>query len=80
MITAKEYRKKTEKEWRDTKVRTLRRLQNGWVIIPKGTILKINSKYLGFGLEGVEECPHCNIGKRLSISRVGPEDLEVVEE
>ena len=80
MITRIEYLQKKEEFWIGKKVRTLREMRNGWVIIPVGTILKIRRKYQGFTLEAVEICPHCKIGNRLDISRVSPEALELVEE
>lgn len=80
MITNKEYFNKPESFWMDKKVRTLKDMRNGWFEIPKGTILKITRKYQGFSLEGIEVCPHCKIGKRLSISRVEGINLELLED
>lgn len=80
MVTQKEYFRKPESFWMGKKVKTLRDMRNGWVEIPKGTILKITRKYQGFSLEGVEVCPHCKIGNRLSISRVEPIAVELLED
>jgi len=78
MITWKEYKRKPERFWKGRKVRTLLDISNHWFVIPKGYVLKITRKYQGFDLEGIETCPHCNIGKRIDISRVPPTELELV--
>ena len=77
MITWKDYRKHNEDYWKGKKVITLREMKNGWFVIPMGTILKIDRKYCGFSLEGLEVCKHCKIGRRISIGRVEPTALRL---
>ncbi len=79
MITWKKYRSVTELNWIGRKVKTLRELQNGNVVIPKGFVLVISRKYSGFGLEAVETCDKCGIGRKINITRVEPVALELVE-
>lgn len=80
MITKKQYESYPETFWIGKKVKTLKKLQNGWFEIPVGTILVINRKYKGFDLQGLEICPHCNIGKKISISRVQVNDVQLLGE
>lgn len=80
MITWKEWRRKTEKYWKGKKVRTLRDIQNKAITIPAGTILEITGKYNGADLEGLEVCPHCNIGRKIYITRVEPTSLELIND
>lgn len=79
-ITQKEYEKNTEEYWLGKKVMTLRKLENGNVMIPTGAVLTIHRKYKGFTLKAVTDCPYCKIGVKLSITRVPPNLLKLVEE
>lgn len=79
-ITWTEYKKRTEIYWKGKFVKTLFKMGNGYWAIPEGTILRITRKYQGFDLKAVQECTHCGIGKRLSISRVAPTKVELCEE
>lgn len=78
MITNKEYKQHPESYWKDKEVVTLNDIQNGWYLIPKGTKLRIHRKYQGFSLEGLDVCPHCKIGIKISISRVNPNGLTLL--
>ncbi len=78
MITWEDYKKRSMKFWEGKKVRTLLVIENGWCVIPVGTIFEITDKYSGFSLKKVDTCPHCKIGRKTSISRVDPTDLELV--
>lgn len=80
MITQKEYELYTEDYWRGKRVITLKELNNGWFMIPSGTELEITRKYNGFSVEGLDICPHCNIGRKISISRVEPTAFRRAEE
>jgi len=79
-ITQKEYEKNTEEYWLRKKVMTLRKLENGNIVIPAGTVLTIHRKYKGFTLKAVTDCPHCKIGVKLSITRGRPNLLKLFEE
>lgn len=79
MVTEKEYKKNPESYWRGKKVKTLCKLNNGYYEIPKGTILEIERKYQGFSLRGIEVCSHCEIGRKVHISRVNYFDV-ILEE
>jgi len=79
-ITWTEYKKRPKRYWKGRHVKTLLVIGNGYCEIPKGTILQITRKYQGFDLKAVQECSHCGIGKKLSISRVDPTDLELCDE
>ena len=80
MITYKEYKQKPLSYWKGKKVETLGTMQNGRYVIPKGTILIIVDKYAGFGLRGVDVCPHCKIGVRIYINRVEPTAIKLYNE
>lgn len=80
MITQKEYKKYPEEYWIGKKVRTLLDIENGYITIPKGFILRIDRKYQGFSLSAIDVCPHCGIGRKISISRVKPYHLELIED
>jgi len=75
MITQKEWKKKPLSYWKGKKVRTLREMENGNFKIPIGTILEIKDKYCGVELKGLEVCSHCEIGRKISISKVEPTAL-----
>jgi hypothetical protein len=77
ILNWKEYHKHPEKYWVGKKVITLIDMQSGQYTIPKGTILEIERKYKGFNLMGLEICPHCKIGLKISIWRVEPHHLMV---
>ena len=79
MITWKKYRSVTESNWIGRKVKTLRELQNGNVVIPKGFVLVISRKHGGFGLEAVETCDKCGIGRKIYITKVQPTALELIK-
>ncbi len=76
MITKNEYERTTEQKWSGVKVRTLRELQNGTVMIPKGTICTIKRKQAGFTLI-TEACQTCGVS--VYITRVPHYDLEKVD-
>jgi hypothetical protein len=75
-ITASQYSRRAVPEWRGVKVRSLRALRNGWAEMPAGTIFTITRKFSGFDLES-DPCEHCGI--KMRISRVQPQDLELVD-
>jgi len=75
-VTAAEYKRRTEKQWRGTQVRLMREIRNGRTVIPRGKILKITGKFDGFTLEG-NACTEC--GVTVLIARVNPDDVEVVQ-
>lgn len=77
-ITQAEYKKNPERFWKGRKVKTLQELSSGYWGIPEGFVLTITRKYCGFDLEATDECPHCRVGKKLSISRVNPSALELL--
>lgn len=77
MVTQREYERKTEKEWKKVKVITKVKMQNGFMEIPAGTVCRIVQKYGGFSLKS-EPCGKCGI--RVFISRVQPENVEVLQE
>ena len=79
MISLKAYKEFPERFWKGKKVVCLRRIENGWVVIPEGFEMEIDRKYKGFSIKGVDFCEHCNIGKKLSMSRVKPQDLRLIE-
>lgn len=79
-ITWTEYKKKPERFWKGRKVKTLRELSNGYWSIPEGFILTITHKYCGFDLKATDTCPHCGVGKKLTISRVNPTAVELCED
>lgn len=79
MITQKEYKNHKEEYWIGKKVRCLRKLVSGVYDIPEGTILKIESKWKGFDLRGLDVCTHCKIGRVISIRQVEPSALELLE-
>lgn len=79
MITQAEYKKTPGRLWIGKRVRTREDLRNGNIEIPAGTILIIERKYRGFGLRGVAKCQHCKIGRVISINRVPPESVELLD-
>ncbi len=72
----KTYDRTTEREFRGRRVRSLVELKNGWGSLPAGKILTIEKKFNGFNLIS-DPCPTC--GFRLSISRVKPRQIELLE-
>lgn len=76
-MNRKEYYDTPESKLKGQKVRTLAQLENGWGVIPRGTIATITRKRGGFGLR-TEPCPTC--GLRASISRVHCQDVELLPE
>lgn len=75
-MTLAEYRRRTVAQWRGVKLRTKRELSNGNMVIPRGTVVEVDGKCGGFSLR-TERCPCC--GVRIRISRVPPNDVEVVK-
>lgn len=80
MITEKEYKKHNLEFWLNKKVRNLTVLKNGLFEYPVGTTFFITDKYAGFQLEVLNPCPVCGRKCVNAISRVPPEDLELVAE
>lgn len=74
-MDANTYRKNTEKYFMGKKVRTLREMKNGLMIIPAGIICEITRKFKGFKLTS-EPCKHC--GVRVRISEVPFCDVELI--
>lgn len=62
------------------KVKTLKKLQNGAIIIPAGSIGVVERLYGGLSLYFEVRCPHCNFGWRYWITRVNPSDVELIVE
>jgi hypothetical protein len=77
LITEKDYKKHPLSYWKGRKVKVMDPLENGIITIPVGTILEIVDKFDGFELRGLEVCPHCKIGRKLSISRVRPRNCKL---
>jgi hypothetical protein len=75
VMDAKTYKKTIEKVFMGKKVRTLIKMQNGFMVIPEGSICTITRKYQGFNLTS-EPCEHC--GVRIRISRVHRRDVDLV--
>jgi hypothetical protein len=77
MITYKQYKATTERDWLGKKVRLLRAtVTNGGTEIPAGATAEIVRKYQGFEIRS-EPCPHC--GMRVRIKKMPPDALEVVK-
>ncbi len=72
MISWNKWRRMPISYWQGKKVKTLVPLENGNITIPEGTILEICGKYNGVELRGLEVCPHCKIGLKITISWVPP--------
>jgi hypothetical protein len=76
-MTTEEYRAMTEKQFLTREVRTLTKMQNGIMVIPKGSVCSITRKYQGFNLTG----PPCNCcGVQIRITRVSWRDVELIQE
>ena len=80
MITWRQYRRITEKNWMGRKVKLLREIRIREQIFPAGMIFTIRRKYKGFNLYAESTCPHCGVGKRYWIHHVNPTDLQLIEE
>jgi len=72
----KTYERTLEKEMVGRKVRTLVALRNGYCHIPPGAIATVKRKFKGLELLS-DPCSAC--GVRISISRVGPRDVEFID-
>jgi len=66
-ITRIDYNSIPERVWLGKRIKTLREIQNGAMIIPEGTMCEINRKYKGFSLI-TEPCKCC--GVKIFITRV----------
>jgi len=73
----KTYDKMRDREFRGRKVKTTRVLTNGWCIIPLGTVCTVTGKFGGLDFVS-DPCPQC--GVRVNISRVSPEDVDLVDQ
>ena len=71
------YKRMTNNQFYERKVRLVRTISNGHYEFPKDTILTIEKKQGGFELIS-DHCHHCNIRHR--ISKVPPEDVELLED
>ncbi len=71
------YQKLTKWYWKGRKVRLRQDISNSWCILQAGTVLTINGKHNGFQLVS-DPCPYCAV--RVQVSRVFPNDVEVVED
>ena len=76
-ISQKEYERKPARFWAGKKVKSLCMIKNGWAELPAGTVFKIRGKMKGFDLVS-DPCKTC--GLKVSISRVGPEELELMDD
>jgi hypothetical protein len=62
-----------------SKVVTLKDLQNGGSIIPKGSVGVVQQLYGGLHLYFEHRCEYCHFGDRVWISRVQPYQVELIE-
>lgn len=62
------------------KVRTLREMRSQVEIIPIGSIGEVINKYGGLELVFENICPHCTFGRIYRITRVEPNDVELITE
>ena len=76
-MTWGQYRRTTLNQLKGRKVRVNRELRNGMMVIPEGAIATIDDKHGGFSLTS-DPCPHC--GVRISISKVPPQDIDLLPE
>lgn len=76
MITAREYRRFSEPDWLNVRVRSLVEIRNGYGSLPAGTEYIITRKYRGFELQS-EPCPCCGI--KVFVNRVSPNSLERIK-
>lgn len=74
-MDATTYKKLTEKQLLGREVRTLIKMQNGYGVIPEGTICKITRKFQGYSLT-TAKCGHC--GMQIRISRVHRRDVQLL--
>lgn len=62
-------------DWEGRKVRTLREIVNGYMVIPAGTVATITRARSGVTLRG-DACGHCGVA--VSVSRVNPVALQLL--
>lgn len=60
-----EYERRTDADWRGTRVRTRRPLSTQHLAIPAGTVLTITRKFSGFNLQ-TDPCAHCGVAVRIT--------------
>lgn len=66
-----------KRDWKGKRVRSIRIMQNGWGIIPSGTIFTIE-KQNNYGSQLLsDKCPNC--GAQIRISQVKASDIEFIE-
>lgn len=71
------YKKTTEKRMLGLRVRIIGELQNGYAVVPPGTLATITKKFDGLSLT-CDPCEHC--GMKVRIGRVNPSEVELVAE
>ncbi len=67
---------KRKMDWEGLKVKSLKPLKNGWASLPEGKIFTVSSWSRGLSMRS-DPCECCGI--RLSISRVSPNDVELLD-
>lgn len=71
----KQYLRMTATQLKGRKVRLLRDIRTGSMVIPKGSICTIQDKYSGLELDG-PACTHC--GVRVIVRKVAPQDVDLL--
>lgn len=67
---------KRKMDWEGLKVKSLKPLKNGWASLPEGKVFTVGSWSRGLSMRS-DPCECC--GVRLSISRVSPNDVELLD-
>ena len=75
-MTPTEYRRMTAKDLLGRRVVTVKRLQNGYGIVPEGAMATIEEKFNGLGLV-FDPCDHCGFKPR--VSRVPSSYIDLLE-
>lgn len=76
-ISAKEYRRLAEHEWKGKRVRSIVPIATGMMEMPAGSLFEITGKYSGFSVQS-DPCAHCGVA--LKARRVPHWMLEVVDD
>lgn len=75
-LTRRDYDRWTEDQWKGKKVRSLRKVANGWAEMPAGTVFTVDGKFKGLSLAS-EPCSCCGI--RMRVNRVDVHSLELAD-
>lgn len=76
-MTDKEYRRTPLRLLVGRRARVTRELASGAGYLTAGAVVTIKDKFRGFSVKA-DKCSHCGVG--LFMTRVPPEDLELLEE